>query len=170
MERIEQVGGSTERHDAATRGPFPLGAGLDAALHRDGVAGLLAALNARTRYRFTGLYRVDPPLLRNVCLFDRENPWLCAGGDINTLDETYCALVAGGAGPVAIADAPRDRRYLPQAPSVLAYLGVPVLGAGGEVWGTLCHYDVRPRVVPEGELPVLEWAAAELAPRVAVAS
>jgi GAF domain-containing protein len=137
---------------------------LDALLRHDGVRGVLAALNERTRFRFTGVYRLDPPMLRNICLFDRENPTLCLAGDINTLAETYCAITGATAHPLVIADAPTDDRVVGHAArrSVQSYVGVPVRRADGSAWGTLCHFDGRPRLAPDGEVAVLERAAALL--------
>lgn len=105
-------------------------------LERYGVAALLALLNARTRYRFTGVYRMEPPLLRNVHLYDRENPSLDGSGGSDP-------LVAPGA--------------------MLSSLGVPIRGADGRVSGTLCHFDCRPRLVPFGEEVVLARAATTFA-------
>lgn len=135
-------------------------------LSLDGVRGVLAALNARARYRYTGLYRLDPPLLRNLCLFDRENPTLHLAGDIDTLRDTYCAVPAAGRA-LAIGDALADARFAGHARcrAVRSYLGVPLRLADGTVWGTLCHFDARPRLAPEGELAVLEHAASLLAVR-----
>ena len=53
---------------------------LSRLLHGRGLHAALGYLNERTRYRFTGLYRADPPLLRNIGLFDRENPDIDASG------------------------------------------------------------------------------------------
>src|SRR5919107_5315661 len=86
----------------------------------DELAGVLAEcglhaglrfLNARTRHRFTGVYRFDPPMLRNLCLFDRENPTLRFGGD-TPMRETYCSLVGAQASPFATPDAEADGRLL----------------------------------------------------------
>lgn len=134
------------------------------------VRAVLARLNARTRYRFTGLYRVEPPLLRSVELFDRENPSLRLAGDINTLEDTCCAIVAHSEEPFATADARADRRVTgPAARSaVISYVGVPVHTPDGDLWGTLCHFDVRPRLIPRRELPVLAWVARELLPSLVV--
>ena len=145
---------------------------LESLLARDGVPAVLAHLNARTRYRYTGVYRADPPYLRNVHLHDRENPTLRLSGDINTLSDTYCAVTAAGRAPFATDDAAADPRLARHAArcSVLSYLGVPIRAADGAAWGTLCHFDARPRVTPHGELPILEWAAAAIAERLACAA
>lgn len=122
-----------------------------------GVGRALAWLNARTRYRFTGIYRVEPPLLRNVVLFDRENPDVNVSGEVSPLDETYCALTFAS-GPLSITDASSDARLAQHAAraSVISYDGVPMRLANGQVWGTLCHYDVRPRLLKPDERLVLE--------------
>lgn len=134
------------------------------------IHGALRAVNERTRYRFTGLYRCQPPRLRNVSLFDRENPTTHLGGDVCLLSETYCSIVAGGARPFHTADAAGDPLLLdhPARSSVVSYLGVAVRDATGAVWGTLCHFDVRPRLAPTGELPLMEWMARAIAEETAI--
>ena len=131
-----------------------------------GAHAVLATLNARTRFRFTGLYRVEQPVLRNVALFDRENPMLRGAGQCSALTDTYCNIVAANALALAVADAATDGRLIghPARGSVLSYVGVPVRDRAGRVAGTLCHWDTRPRLAPAGELVVLERVAALLAP------
>lgn len=131
-----------------------------------GAHAVLATLNARTRFRFTGLYRVEQPMLRNVALFDRENPMLRAAGQCSALTDTYCNIVAANALALAVADAATDGRLIghPARGSVLSYVGVPVRDRAGRVAGTLCHWDTRPRLAPAGELVVLERVAALLSP------
>ena len=136
-----------------------------ALLEGSGVHALLARLNARTRFRFTGVYRIDPPRLRNLALYDRENPSLRLGGGVSALAETCCAIVVetgtGFATGAAHADARLDAHAAQHGP-VQAYQGVPLCAANGGVWGTLCHYDLRPRLLPVEELEVLTWIAAYL--------
>jgi len=128
---------------------------------------VLRQLNARTRFRFTGLYRVDPPLLHNLHLYDRENPELNLAGECSVLVDTYCALIADDACPFTTADSSTDLRLVMHGAreSVRSYCGVPIRSAGGLVWGTLCHYDVRPRLAPRVELATLEHVATLLAVR-----
>lgn len=124
----------------------------------------LRFLNARTRFRFTGIYRADPPMLRNVWLFDRENPTLNVSGEVCPLEETYCAIVAGSQQPFRTVDAQRDARLATHASRehVISYCGVPIRRDDGRVWGTLCHFDVRPRLLVRSEIEVLEAVAAEV--------
>jgi GAF domain-containing protein len=126
----------------------------------EGLRAALGFLNARTRHRFTGIYRFDPPLLRNIALFDRENPTLQLGGDL-PMHGTPCSLVRQSAAPFATDDAGRDPRLAehPARDLVVAYCGVPVFADDGSCFGSLCHFDSRPRLAPLGEIPLLERAA-----------
>jgi GAF domain-containing protein len=139
------VGGNVEAH-------------FHAALAADGMCAALAFLNARTRYRFTGLYRLEPPLLRNECLFDRENPSLSLGGETTPLAHTYCGIVAATHSAFLVDDSRNDARLTthPARASVVSYVGVPIRAETGRVIGTLCHFDLRPRILPLDELTVLE--------------
>ena len=123
-----------------------------------GAGAALAWLNARTRFRFTGIYHVDPPLLRNVVLFDRENPTLNLSGEVVPLEETYCALTRSLQAPFSTDDSRQDPRLVNHAAreSVISYAGVPLWLGSGQVWGSLCHFDVRPRLLPKAERALLE--------------
>lgn len=130
-----------------------------------GMCQALAMLNARTRYRFTGVYRVDPPLLRNEHLFDRENPSLSLGGNVRPLHDTYCGIVAATEASFAVADAHTDTRLATHSArdSVVSYIGVPVRGKDGRIIATVCHFDLRPRILPLDELAILESISRDIA-------
>jgi GAF domain-containing protein len=134
-------------------------------LRREGVPGALRFLNARTRHRFTALYRFDPPWLRNVCTVDRENPELVLSADCR-IRESYCSLVFEREEAFAVDDASADPRVAdhPKRESLLAYCGVPVFDDAGTCVGTLCHFDPRPRLAAPSELALLQRAARLLAP------
>ena len=145
-------------------------AGLQAALEREGVRGALRYLNQRTRHRYTGIYRFDPPMLRSIVLYDRENPALEVGSDTH-IEQSYCSLVRNEERLVTIADADDDPRVAahPARARYQAYCGTPVRDREGRCVGSLCHFDARPRLVPDSELPLLEHAAALLTPYCATA-
>ena len=136
---------------------------LQAILRGEGLHATLQFLNARTRFRFTGLYRIDAPTLHNLCLFDRENPEIVLSGAV-PLRETYCSIVGDQGVDFATDDAGADPRLAdhPARGSVIAYCGTPVV-VGGRCIGSLCHFDSRPRLVPVEELPLLTRAAAVIA-------
>ena len=129
-------------------------------LQARGLHEALRFLNARTRHRFTGVYRIVPPVLHNVCLFDRENPAIHVGSE-TPLDETYCAITGELRKPFHFANSAEDDRFRgnPRRSTVVSYCGVPLRNDDGSAWGTLCHFDLRPRIVPVGEIPVLEVVA-----------
>jgi len=132
-----------------------------ASLAEDDVYGALALLNARTKHRYTGLYRFDPPLLRCVSMVDRENRQVRVGNDA-PIEDTYCAFVRDFRSEFATADASADERpeviaFRARSP-FQAYCGFPLL-VDGECVGSLCHFDTRPRLVPTEELQVLAAVA-----------
>jgi hypothetical protein len=131
---------------------------LERTLPRAGIHAALGLLNARTEHRFTGVYGLEPPMLRNVRLYDRENPALQIGADA-PLNETYCSITGSTAGPFTTQDTRRDARLTshPARETTLAYCGVPLLDDTGTAVGTLCHFDLVPR--PAREVDVLEAAA-----------
>jgi GAF domain-containing protein len=116
-------------------------------LTRDGLHVALGYLNSKTRFRYTGAYRFAPPLLCSIEIFDRENPSLALCAEVE-MDTTYCSIVASERGPFAVDNAELDLRVCdhPAREQFAAYCGVPLRGADGESFGTLCHYDPRPRI------------------------
>jgi len=135
-------------------------AAMEERLNEGGPLAALEFLNERTHYRFTGIYRVEPPLLRNVFLVDRENPTLNVSGATSVLDGTYCSIVFTTSKPFATVDASRDTRLADHAAreSVISYSGVVLRDAGGRPWGTLCHFDLRPRLLSRAESAALDAA------------
>lgn len=122
---------------------------------------VLACLNSRTRFRFTGLYRAASPYLHNLYLYDRENPSLNVSGEISRLDDTYCGIVCAEDHLFATINSGKDGRLTTHAARerVISYCGVPIRRESGVIWGTLCHYDVRPRLLPRFETGVLQLVA-----------
>ena len=133
----------------------------EAELAAGGTLAALRYLNSRTRFRYTGVYHAEPPVLRNVDLFDRENPHLNVAGGLNPLDETFCGIVCGTNAPFLTRDSLADARLSRHAAreSVLSYGGAPIRLENGEACGSLCHFDVRPRLLSAGEMRVLEHIA-----------
>lgn len=129
----------------------------------------LAHVNARTRFRFTALYRVDGSRFRGVCLYDRENPTLrCA--------LPPCAPAACYSAAKSVARAPRaaSRRTSLALPGE-DDIGMGDRNAGGcrtavalplsrwELAGVLLHTDPRPRILLLGERERLATIASLLA-------
>lgn len=105
---------------------------------------VLAILNRRTPFRYTGVYRFDGQMLRNVVLHDRLAPAQSRGADV-PLGETYCAITGRLNDVLLVSHGRRDRRYpWMRGSSVLSYCGVPIRSEFGHPLGTLCHFGDQP--------------------------
>jgi GAF domain-containing protein len=126
-------------------------------LRDQGIFEALRYLNSTTEYRFTGIYRFEKDWVRSVLLFDRGNPDLRAGADVK-MKESYCMLTSLSEKPYRIEDAQADPRLLQHAArdNVLCYVAVHLLTPKGHSWGTLCHFDFRPRPITDDIVEVLE--------------
>lgn len=127
-------------------------------LHRTGLHGALRFLNGRTPHRFTGVYRYDGALLRNVSLFDQFNPQKLQGDDA-PLGNTFCSLVPRFDGALAFAQASLDARLPHVDTPVVSYCGVQLRDADGVALGTLCHFDLKPCEPRTSDLQFLEALA-----------
>ncbi|MBA2962121.1 GAF domain-containing protein [Ramlibacter sp. CGMCC 1.13660] len=128
-------------------------------LVRDGLYAALGFLNNRVDFRFTGVYRFDGAILRNVCLFDREAPGESGGQDA-PVSQTYCGITGSGGDVLNVENGQVDPRFpWMQGSAVIAYCGVPVFEPRGDVIGTVCHFDLRPCRIPKAELPTIRTAA-----------
>ncbi len=117
---------------------------IERIVQRDGLYAALRLRNARTPHRFTGLFRFERDLLRNVCLFDRFDPEVRESGDTPVRD-TYRGLIDHKAGviefgDVALPDAGVARLNSP----VVSCCGVAINDVMGRQVGSLCHHDLRP--------------------------
>jgi hypothetical protein len=126
-------------------------------LQEQGLFAALGYLNSTAEYRFTGIYRFEPDWVRSVLLFDCGNPHLRVGADV-PMQDSYCMLTQQSGGPCSIQDSQSDPRLLQHAArdSVLSYVAVHLLDPEGLSWGTLCHFDFRPRRVTDEIIQSLE--------------
>lgn len=141
--------------------PTATTAAVDRLLREGSLHEALRVINERVEHRFTGVFRFDPPTLRNVALFDSANPDITVGQDA-PLRETYCSVVGETEQPLQTDDPRTDPRLAehPARETTLAYCGAPLRASESEPpFGTLCHFDVVPRPVPPGEIAVLEAVA-----------
>ncbi len=128
-------------------------------LARGDVHGALRALNERTPFRHTGVYRFDQSMLHNVALYDR---WQADAPDGEDAPKrlTFCGIVGNRDEPLQVKDGRTDTRFpWMQSNAVVSYCGVPVHRADGTIQGTLCHFDLQPCQAPTGEVELLEAAA-----------
>lgn len=133
-------------------------------LQTSGLHGALAFLNARTQFRFTGVYAFHDQTVRCVAVCDREDPQVRTAPDERLVD-TYCWFLVASASPFVTQYALADARLIdhPAQQSVVAFHGVPLIDSTGACIGAICHWDVRPRVAPPAEVSLLYEAAHVLA-------
>lgn len=124
-----------------------------------GADSALAFLNAGVPHRYSAVYRLDGNTLRNILLFDKVGevrPAFLAEVPFNT---SFCQFVIRD-GLFRTSDSANDRRLdgHPYQGVMVSYHGVPIL-AHGEIWGTLCHFDVAVQPLADAEFDLLREAA-----------
>ncbi|UOQ76505.1 hypothetical protein MUN84_18470 [Hymenobacter sp. 5516J-16] len=127
-------------------------------LHHDGVYAALCYLNRYTPHRYTGIYRFEDGLSRNVALVDRYNIQVQQGADV-PLDEAFCSLVGRQQATLQLWNAPLNLRAWEVNTLVVFYCGVLICDKQGQIYGTLCHYDLDLCQEVPPLLPPLEAAA-----------
>ncbi|MGI4830906.1 MAG: PAS domain-containing protein [Janthinobacterium lividum] len=79
-------------------------------------------------------------------------------------DQGFCAHILGAGETLVVEDASQDVRFaqnplVVKDPSIRFYAGAPVLGEGGDVLGTLCVMDQKPRTLAPEQKQALETLA-----------
>ncbi|WP_324680416.1 hypothetical protein [Hymenobacter sp. GOD-10R] len=110
-------------------------------LQQHGVHAALGYLNRGTTHRYTGVFRFDGQHSRNLMLFDRYDARVRQGKDV-PLVEAFCSLVGSQRESLQILDALTDSRAQQVNTLVVSYCGVVIYDADGQLYGTLCHYDL----------------------------
>ncbi len=126
-------------------------------LSNSGLNGALEFLNHGTPHRYTGIYRFDGAVLRNMALYDCYDQQLIKGEDA-PMAATYCSLVKKQE-LLEINDAHQDVRvkniiFTP----VVSYCGVLIRDAAGNPFGTLRHFDMKRCQEPYLDFSLLEEA------------
>lgn len=126
----------------------------------------LALLNSQTPYRFTALFRFGGTGLDNLVLYDRDNAGAPRLATI-PVGDSYCTYVRDLHDAFLVEDSLGDPRVEghPKRREVRAYCGMPLYGAGGELFGTICHFDFEAVAAPGDALDMLAEVAACLDPR-----
>jgi hypothetical protein len=124
-------------------------------LQSRGLHAALDMLNSRTPHRYTGVYRYDGDMLRNVLLFDRWDEAVRGGPDA-PMAQTFCAIVPGAGATLEVVDGRADERFpwMHENP-VVSYCGALIRDRLGQVFGTVCHFDLRPCEAGSSQLPLL---------------
>lgn len=125
----------------------------------------LRELNATTGYRFTAVYRFTASGAANLAIFDRESD---APESLLVVPEgaSYCGIVRDSRNAFLVTRSLEDGRIVkhPAREAVQSYCGVPLIAEGGEVFGSLCHFDFEPRDVPDDVTALMLEVSRYLAP------
>ena len=129
-------------------------------LRSDGVRAALIYVNGLTEHRFSALYQFHDDALRNLYFYDRENPEIESTDEI-PVTASYCVFLRDSGMLFHTSDALRDGRVRthPKREQVQAYCGVPVLDAAGKLFGSVCHFDIQPRVIADEDVDLMEAVA-----------
>jgi hypothetical protein len=122
-------------------------------LEAQGVLAALRVLNGRAPHRYTGIYKYDPVILRNIYLVDAFDPTVTRGTDVPN-EDAYCVLLADQR-EFAFGrpqDAPCPAKL---ASPVASYCGVLLVRSNGTPFGSLCHFDVARCEEPATQMPQL---------------
>lgn len=128
------------------------------ALEIAGVSGALGYLNRRTPHRYTGIFRYDGDILRNIALFDKYDPELQKGEDA-PLAATFCSLLISQ-DSLELTDSKTDDTVKGKInTSVISYCGVAMEDSEGKPFGSLCHYDMKRCQERIADIPLLQSAS-----------
>ncbi|MGC3981750.1 MAG: hypothetical protein QM808_10845 [Steroidobacteraceae bacterium] len=120
---------------------------LQQCLTEEGIRGALAWLNERVEHRFTALCIKDAETLKNIYIFDRNDPTAKPFIDV-PMDPQQSSLIFN--------DQPTDASG---SAEFNAYCGMPLRRADGSIFGAICHFDYLPREIAAEELQVLSSAS-----------
>jgi hypothetical protein len=139
----------------------------------------LSILDTPREERFDRVVRLaqrlfDVPMVA-ISLVDRDRQWHKASTGLPFEEaprtEAFCNRTIQQAGPFVVPDAVRDAEFatnplVQQAPAIRFYAGQPLAAPGGQLVGTLCILDSKPREISPVELSLLrdlaDWVEKEL--------
>lgn len=127
---------------------------------REGLDAGLRALNARVPHRYTGVYRFEGDLMRNLVLVDKAGEARPEQLAAVPFQDSFCQYVLRE-GEFRTADTREDRRLDGHAYQgvLLSYHGVPVLDDAGELFGSLCHFDPENKELSDVEFATMQRVA-----------
>lgn len=129
-------------------------------VEQGGLAQGLQLLNAPIEHRYTGVYRLESGVLRNVELIDKEGEVKPEFLMAVPLEDSFCQFVLRD-GVFRTSDSgqePMLKGHKYQG-VLLSYTGVPIVSTSGELYGTLCHFDALKRDLSEEDFQTLKDAA-----------
>lgn len=132
-------------------------------LQKIGATAAIAYLNEGVAHRFTGAYRIRDEWLCNVLLHDKTGGVSSEHLALAEMTDSFChlSLRNSHSEPRHLACGTSPNENVSFAP--LFYHAVPLQGRNGDLWGTLCHFDLVPICISDDEFDLLNRAARHLA-------
>lgn len=132
---------------------------VEEALQHSGLNAALRALNSRVDHRFTAVYKLEEGFLRNVAIVDKLGEVVPDLLLKVPFEQSFCQFVLRD-GVFLTADSARDDRLNghPFKGVMGSYVGLPIASAGGDLFGTFCHFDFPVRDLSATEYAFLERA------------
>jgi GAF domain-containing protein len=129
-------------------------------LERHGLKAGLEYLNRRVTHRFTAVYRFKDMAMNVQEMVDKENHNGANPFALVPIKDSFCELAMDQGQFVAL-DSMTDERLdgNPYQHTLGSYVGLPLEHAPGDLYGTLCHYDLVPRPMDDAEFAFLQKAA-----------
>jgi hypothetical protein len=126
-------------------------------LRGQGVYEALCCVNQLSAHRFTALYAFDGPLLKNICLVDKQNETIRKTDTVRVRD-SYCMYVRTIRKTFIVPNALTDKRVQdhPQRAIIQSYCGIPLMHPKKHMIGSVCHFDFEPVPCPDQDVLCLE--------------
>ncbi|CAN7564365.1 guanylate cyclase [Acidovorax sp. LjRoot129] len=130
-----------------------------AVLEAEGPAGL-QFLNERVPHRYSAVYRLEGGTLRNEFVFDKLGQLTPEFLQVVPLGDSFCQFVLRE-GIFQTTNTSIDARLLGHKYQgvVGSYHGLPLVDNFGELYGTICHFDIDAHDLSDHEFAVLKQAA-----------
>lgn len=127
-----------------------------------GVVAALDFLNTRTDYRFTFLYKYEPPSARRILVYDRDALYI-SGRERVPISHTHFEFLITEA-TFATRDSMLDARcnLHPSVRHFRGFCGIQLRHADGQLYGWLAHASPQAMAVPAHEAEFLQLIAPAL--------
>ena len=129
---------------------------LEDVLRHNGLGAGLMVLNRRVPHRFTAIFKLDGPVMRNVAIVDKLQEVVPDSFKEIPFEDSFCQFVLKD-GSFITQNSQADTRLDGHTyKGVLnTYVGLPLTTSSGDLFGTLCHFDFPPVDLPDEEFQFL---------------
>jgi hypothetical protein len=128
-------------------------------LKRGGLRAAVQYLNSRVSYRFTTIYRLDDRIFTPIESVDKLGELDPETSVCTPFNESLCRFpVLHGTFTTSHTDQDPRLKGLPYPSHVGNYTGVQIALDNGDVYGTLCHFDLIPNCISHMEYLFLQFA------------